>query len=163
MNKSASSQEKELLKLLSKAQINLKNNICDITFKKGQLKKDSVKPIHTTSGSNADTLIINQEDLDKIDTSEAIEIRENLVEISIITPPIVEKTPGFVQYITGKLAENNINIVEVVSCYTDTILIVEEKDAVKAYGVLKSTSEINSLHSNQFPQPQENQQPQAHK
>jgi len=136
LQKSASSQEKELLKLFSKAQINLKSGIADITFKKGELKTNGVKPLHTTTGSNADTLIINQDDLPSLDLSSALEVRKNLVEISIITPPEVESIPGFVQYVTGVLAGNGINIVEVVSCYTDTIFIVDEKDATKAYDLL---------------------------
>lgn len=136
LGKVATAQEKELLSLLKKAQINLKNNIADITFKPGQLELNGVKPIHTLSGSSADVLIINQEDLAKINVSEAIEVRKNLVEISIITDPEVEKVTGFVQYVTGLLAENNINIIEVISCYIDTILILEEKDAMKAYEIL---------------------------
>jgi hypothetical protein len=130
--------EKQLLELLSKTQINLKNGIADVTFKKGELKTNGAVPRHTISGSNADTLILNQEYLEKLDTSEAIEVRKNLVEISIITPPDVETTRGFVQYTTGLLANNGINIVEVLSCYTDTIFIIDESDATKAYEILSS-------------------------
>ncbi|MDP7282055.1 MAG: ACT domain-containing protein [Candidatus Undinarchaeales archaeon] len=54
----------------------------------------------------------------------------------IIPNSNVESTHGFVQYTTGLLAENGINIVEVLSCYTDTIFIVEKEDALKAYDIL---------------------------
>jgi len=128
--------EKTLLKLLENAQVSLKSGITDITFPKGELKKNGVKPLHTMSGSTADTLIIKDSDIINVDTSSALEIRKNLVEISIITDPSVEQTLGFVQYATGLLSENNINIVEVLSCYTDTIFIVEKEDATKAYEIL---------------------------
>jgi len=136
LTQEAKALEKNLIKLLKNAQIAMKSGIADVTFPKGGLKLNGSKPLHTATGSNADTLIINQECLPNIDTSTAIQVRENLVELSIITPPVVEETLGFVEYVTGLLAENGINIVEVVSCYTDTILILEEKDATKAYELL---------------------------
>lgn len=134
--KEASVQEAKLLELLAKSQISMKNNIVDMTFKKGDLKVQGYTPIHTSSGSNADTLVINNEDLSKVDVVNAIDVRKNLVEISIISPIEIEVTPGFVAYTTGLLASNGINIIEVVSCYTDTIFVVEEKDAVKAFEIL---------------------------
>ncbi len=138
LQKTASENEKKLLKLLSKAKINLKNDIADITFKKDFEDLRNVKPLHLIRGINATEVILEQDDLEKINKKEAIEVRENLVELTIITPPEVENIPGWVQYITGLLAENNINLVEVVSCYTDTILILEEKDALKAYEILRA-------------------------
>jgi len=134
--KESTVQESKLLKLLSTAQINMKNNIVDITFKKGDLKIKDIKPIMMSSGSTSETLVINNEDLVNVDLVNALEIRKDLVEISIITDPDVESIPGFVQYTTGLLAENNINLVEVLSCYTDTSFIVEKKDATKAYEIL---------------------------
>ena len=134
--KESTVQEAQLLKLLSKSQVSMKNNIVDITFKKGDLEIKDFKPIMVTSGSTAETLVINNEDLGKVNVINAVQIRKNLVELSIITPPTVESTPGFVQYTTGLLAEAGINILEVLSCYTDTIFIVEEDDATKAYKIL---------------------------
>ncbi|MFH1450432.1 MAG: ACT domain-containing protein [archaeon] len=135
--KEASVQEAQLLKLLSKSQVNMKNNIVDITFKKGDLGGiKEFKPIMVSSGSSAETLVINNEDLGKVNVVNAIEIRKNLVEISIISPKNVESVPGFVDYVTGLLSANGINIVEFLSCYTDTIFILEKDDALKAYEIL---------------------------
>lgn len=137
LKKTATSQQKALLKLLKSSQISMRNKIADITFKKGQLPEIDAEPIHTLSGTKADVLILDQEDLNKVNTSKALEVRKNLVEISLVTNPEVEEIPGFVQYITGLLSENNINLVEVISCYTDKMLILEEKDAVRAYEILR--------------------------
>ncbi|MFH1424993.1 MAG: ACT domain-containing protein [archaeon] len=142
LSKEASVQETKLLKLLSKSQISMKNCVVDITFKKGELKVKGFKPIHTSSGSNADTLVINNEDLEKVDVVNAIEIRKNLVEIALISPIDVEETLGFVEYTTGLLSAEGINIVEVISCYTDTIFIVDEKDATKAYELLSAKMKL---------------------
>lgn len=137
LQKTAGENEKKLLKLLSKSKLNLKNDVADITFEKDFDGLKNVKPVHLIRGINATEVILNQDDLPKINLKEAIKVRENLVELTIVSPPEVETTLGWVQYIAELLAENNINMVEIVSCYTDTILILEEKDALKAYEILR--------------------------
>ncbi len=137
LTRTAAEHEKALLKLLAKSKINLKNDVADVTFKKDYELK-SAKPLHIIRGINATEVILEQDDLEKINLKDAVKVRENLVELTIVTPPEVESIPGWVHYITGLLAENNINIVEVVSCYTDTILVLEEKDALKAYEILRA-------------------------
>lgn len=114
----------------------MKSGIADVTFLGKGVDLGALKPIHVTTGSTATTVILNQDDLPKLNTAGALQVRENLVELSIITSPDVEEILGFVEYVTGLLAENGINIVEVVSCYMDTILVLEEKDAMKAYELL---------------------------
>ncbi len=147
LKKTSVSREKELLKLLKNSHISIRNKIADITFKKGQLPENSATPIHTLSGTNVDVLIIDQNDIDKINMNNALEIRKNLVEISLITDSSVEGIPGFVQYITGLLAENDINLVEVISCYTDKMLILEEKDAMTAYEILQNRTNADNRNS----------------
>lgn len=138
--KTATENEKILLKLLAKSKINLKNDIADVTynheFSESLLK--GVEPLHLIRGVTSTVVILDQDNLQKIDSKKAIEVRENLVELTIITGSEVEKTPGFVHYITELMVENGLNMIEVVSCYTDTILILEEKDALKAYEILRA-------------------------
>ncbi len=139
LEKTATENEKVLLKLLAKSKINLKNDIADVTFGKdfSESMLKGVEPLRLIRGVTSTVVILDQDDLQKVDTKKAIEVRENLVELTIITGSEVEKTPGFVHYITELMVEHGINMVEVVSCYTDTILILEEKDAMKAYEILR--------------------------
>ncbi len=54
------------------------------------------------------------------------------------SPEELEATPGVVAFLTALLAEQNVNIVEFISCWTETIIVVEKKDSLKAYEVLSN-------------------------
>lgn len=65
-------------------------------------------------------------------------VTSNLVALILISPPRVERTPGFVAFITQLLAGRNINIVEFISCSTNTVIVLEPKDALKAFSLLQN-------------------------
>ncbi len=43
---------------------------------------------------------------------------------------------GVVAFLTTLLAEQNVNIIEFISCWTETIIVVEKKDSLKTYEAL---------------------------
>jgi hypothetical protein len=51
---------------------------------------------------------------------------------------MVEETPGFVAFVTQLLASRNINIVEFISCSTNTIIILDGKQALQAFSLLQN-------------------------
>jgi aspartokinase len=63
---------------------------------------------------------------------------DNCTMIVIHSPEELEATPGVVAFLATLLAEQNVNIVEFISCWTETILVVEKKDSLKAYEVLSN-------------------------
>ncbi len=63
---------------------------------------------------------------------------ENCTMIVIHSPEELEATPGVVAFLTTLLAEQNVNMVEFISCWTETIIVVEKKDSLKAYEVLSN-------------------------
>lgn len=66
------------------------------------------------------------------------QVTGNLVALILISPPRVEVTPGFVALITGLLASREINIVEFISCSTNTVIILDSKDALSAFSLLQN-------------------------
>ncbi|HDO19617.1 MAG TPA: hypothetical protein ENG74_02695 [Thermoplasmatales archaeon] len=66
-----------------------------------------------------------------------IKINKGLALIIIRSPKDIENTPGVLSYIYSLFAENGINIVETMSCWTDTILVVDEKDVARVMEFLK--------------------------
>lgn len=70
--------------------------------------------------------------------SDVLQKHEDCVMIVIHSPQELEATPGVVAFLTSLLAEQNINIIEFISCWTDTIIVVERKDGLKAYEILSS-------------------------
>ena len=63
--------------------------------------------------------------------------QKNLIQITLTSPETLENIPGVIAYLCGLFAEEEINLVETLSCWTDTIFIIEEKDINKAIKILK--------------------------
>lgn len=67
-----------------------------------------------------------------------VQVSSNLVALILISPPRVEETPGFVAFITSLLASREINIVEFISCSTNTVIILDQADALNAFSLLQN-------------------------
>lgn len=70
------------------------------------------------------------------ETDDIIRKTENCTTILIESPNDIEKVPGVVAYLTSLLTEQNVNIFEFISCWRYTIIVVDRKDALRAYEVL---------------------------
>jgi len=66
----------------------------------------------------------------------ALKIHDNCTMIVIHSPEELETTPGVVAFLTTLLAEQKINIIEFISCWTETIIVVEKKDSLRTYETL---------------------------
>jgi aspartokinase len=69
---------------------------------------------------------------------EEAQFQKNLVALILLSPPLVEETPGFVAFITQLLASRNINIVEFISCSTNTIIVLDSNQALQAFSLLQN-------------------------
>ncbi len=63
---------------------------------------------------------------------------DNCTMIVIHSPEELEATPGVVAFLATLLAEQNVNIIEFISCWTETIMVVEKKDSLKTYETLSN-------------------------
>ncbi len=68
--------------------------------------------------------------------SQILGIRRNLVELAVTGPESIEKTPGLLALLASILSARGINIIEAISCYTDTIFILEADDLTVAVEAL---------------------------
>ena len=69
---------------------------------------------------------------------EQVKMESNQVALILLSPLRVETTPGFVAFVTQLLASRNLNIVEFISCSTNTIIILSPKDALTAFSLLQN-------------------------
>jgi len=79
--------------------------------------------------------------LDRADLPERISTlvkHDNCTMIVVNSPEELENTPGVVAFLTALLAEQNLNIIEFISCWTETVIVVEKKDSFKAYEALSN-------------------------
>jgi aspartokinase len=79
--------------------------------------------------------------LDRSDLPERVSAlvkHEDCTMIVVHSPQELEATPGVVAFLATLLAEQNVNIIEFISCWTETIMVVEKKDSLKAYEILSN-------------------------
>lgn len=91
-------------------------------------------------GSKAITLITDEntarvveEELGKVNL---LSLDKGLVELAVTSPESIRYVPGIMAFLYGTLSGNGINVVETMSCYTDTIFVVEPKDMMRAFEIL---------------------------
>ena len=97
--------------------------------------------IATQTGMKVDLLgkvvyLLDRSDLPK--RVSALVKHDNCTMIVVHSPEELEATPGVVAFLTTLLAEQNVNIIEFISCWTETIIVVEKKDSLKTYEVLSN-------------------------
>ena len=154
--------EEELKQIFSKTKITLRSNIAVLFLVSYDplviLQKipkdigDMREAFSFISSPNGITIILDQNRLrimkKKLKRYLIAEL-ENMYEI-ILTSPFekIDKTPGFVAFITELLAREGINIREYYSCYTDTVLVLDKKDAIRAYELLDRVMANNKEERN---------------
>ena len=72
----------------------------------------------------------------KLRPTQVLNVRRDLVELTVTSPESVEETPGLLALLSGALASKGINIIQAMSCYTDTIFILEKEDMTPAIDTL---------------------------
>ncbi len=80
----------------------------------------------------------------------AVEIKTGLSLITIHSTKDIIETPGVINLIYQTLADNGINIEDTTSSYIDTLLLVSNKDAGRAFNVLNDLISKNQIFNERF-------------
>jgi hypothetical protein len=90
--------------------------------------------------SRGTVIIIDEDSVPRVTRAlregQIISVRKNLIEVAVTSPESIEETPGLLRHLAGVLAAQGINIVEALSCYTDTIFLLHQSDLSGATNVL---------------------------
>lgn len=128
--------EGRILKVLKRSSMSIKTKVTVIITQK---ELPALKYISYTESKSGITYIVDEEEFDRIRRPKsAIKIEQNLNLISIHSPKDLEDTPGVIAHILDALSSEGINIVEFLSCYTDTILVVKQADTSRAHEILSN-------------------------
>ncbi len=124
-------REERVLKLLKKSSMTVYDGN-SIVITSGQKKiKEKVK----VSLKDNVVYLVDKSELPRI-TKDVLKKNENCTTIIIKSPKEVETTPGVVAFLTSLLSEQNVNIIEFISVWTETIIVVDRKDSLRAYEIL---------------------------
>ncbi|MFH0978250.1 MAG: hypothetical protein V1837_03010 [Candidatus Woesearchaeota archaeon] len=100
---------------------------------------ESNETVHIMKGANAVTIIVTEDFLGlvkRIFGQNIIKVSTGLVEIMMKSPARLEQVPGVMAYIYTLFGENNVNIIETISCWTDTIMVIKKEELSKTMGFL---------------------------
>ena len=147
--KEKDSQEK-ILSVLRQSRVEIKNRMVAFVLERGvppksltdleNKAKKAGEVLHIIEGVSAMTLITVEElskEIRSLFRHFIIRGNKELVEVILKSPKEIEQTAGIMGYLCSLLGENGVNIVEEMSCWTDTIFLVQEKDLGKVMELLK--------------------------
>jgi hypothetical protein len=145
------SREAGVRRVLKKSRIETRTKVAAITLEQGadvlQRLGDVVEELLDESSLcrviqvSRGTVVLVDEDsvprvLKPLREGQVVRVRKGLVEVAVTSPESIEETPGLLRLLTGVLSSQGINIVEALSCYTDTIFLLHQPDLSAAVGVL---------------------------
>jgi hypothetical protein len=156
--------ERDILRILASSRLEVKTKICIVTAKNDWTVLQRLETVfqklinekaimQVIQGAQAITVIADEklknEVVNAVGRENILKVRQDLVEITVKSPERIVETTGVFAYLASNLAENNVNVVETVSCYTDSIFIVNESDMIYGYSILtkviESAEEVDSI------------------
>ena len=126
-------QEERVQSILKESKVRLQDKIAVLISP----AKLNVPYLVTAYLTDSYVYVVDQTGL-KGELPKNVQVTSNLVALILLSPPRVETTPGFVAFVTQLLSSRNINIIEFISCFTNTIIVLDTKDALKAFSLLQN-------------------------
>ncbi len=92
-------------------------------------------------GSQGTVVIVDDDAVDRmmkeIPRDQVMKVRRGLVELGVVSPESIEEVPGIMSRLSSAIAAADLNVIQAMSCYTDTLFIVEERDMVRAFQAIR--------------------------
>ncbi len=149
LSKSAAAEDR-IRSLLSRSRIEIKNKIVVVVIDKHIFTDDllelerrikkSRNVFYAIEGTDAITIITAAAFLDDIRSifkSGIIKVWADLALVIIASPEEIEETPGVFSYLSALLSDRNINLLEAMSCWSETLFVVAEQDIARVLEALK--------------------------
>jgi len=130
--------EQRMLKVVRASRLEMRDRIA-VIISGGRLDVPAIASAKSTSGY---TYIIDERDADNVKNRNLLKVQAGLSMITIISQASLEDTPGVIAYFLSSLAAENINVVEFVSCYRDTLLVFKDADVTKAIEILSGSLKV---------------------
>lgn len=123
--------EKGVEKILRASTVEIRSDVCVVSSKTG-----IGVPVIATSNSKSGVMSVVDSSFAKDLKKKGLGIIDGLTLIILCSPRELQETPGCVSVILDAIAAEGINVLEFISCHTDTLMVVKNADAVRVYGIL---------------------------
>lgn len=120
--------------LISSSKITLQDKITVITSPVPL----SVKYISATYLSDSVVYIVDETKGGRMPSGDHLVAERDVSMLHIFSSRDIEKVPGFVMRISERLFSSGINVLQMISCANETIVVVRKNDGIKAYESLVS-------------------------
>lgn len=143
--------EDAILKVLRRSKLEIRTKVVTMTVRPswqmyGKLEKTMSAlrgrdhNLHVIQGTGSVTLImdgaVHKEVLEILGEEEVLNQGKDLVELIVNSPDVIEDVPGIMAFLASSLSSKGINFLEVISCYKDTMFVIEQKDMMQAFDTL---------------------------
>jgi aspartokinase len=143
--------EDAILKVLRRSKLEIRTKVVTMTVRPswqmyGKLEKTMSTlrgrdhNLHVIQGTGSVTLImdgaVHKEVLEILGEEEVLNQGRDLVELIVNSPDVIEDVPGIMAFLASSLSSKGINFLEVISCYKDTMFVIEQKDMMQAFDTL---------------------------
>ncbi|MCX8175145.1 MAG: ACT domain-containing protein [Candidatus Micrarchaeota archaeon] len=123
--------EREVERILRASSVEVRSNVAVV------LSKASVGvPVIAVSNSKSGVMSVVDSSYVPQMKKKGFKVIDGLTLVILISPPALQDTPGCVSAILDAIAAEGINVLEFISCHTDTLLVVRNADAVRTYEIL---------------------------
>lgn len=136
--------EGKVLEILKDTSITIMNKVV-VLISTAPLVIDAISSVKS---GNCYTYIATQQNAKKSKYPKNIlHMKQNLNLFVLSSPFQIENTAGVISTILHLLASEGINVQEFISCYTDTLLVINEADSAKAYELLSELTDAKPINS----------------
>lgn len=142
--------EDKIRSLMAKSSISIKSSVIvavidkhvftdDLLGLEKKVKK-SRNIFYAIEGTDSITIITAAAflgDIKSIFKSSTVRLWQDLALVVISSPEEIEETPGVFSYLSGLLSDRGINVLEAMSCWSETLFVVSENDIAQVLAALK--------------------------
>jgi hypothetical protein len=148
--------EGAIMNVLEESRLELKTRICIVVAKNEWIVLKNLEEIvrkilsekstmQVVQSANGITVVSEDKYLPSIiraiGEDHILSVKQNLAEITVKSPPRIEDVPGTFAYVISMLSERGVNLLDAMSCYTDTIFVVTREDMMRAFDILSACIE----------------------
>lgn len=123
--------EKDVERILRQSSVEIRSHVAVISSKGG-----IGVPVIAMSNSKSGVMSVVDSSFVPQMKKKGLRVIDNLTLVILISPSELQDTPGCVSAILDAIAAEGINVLEFISCHTDTLMVVKNADAVRVYEIL---------------------------
>lgn len=126
--------------VLADSRVSLRGNVVSITATAVGDVDGGAGFFHRVDGDDSATVVTDDTNVDDLRdeiAGDVIEETTGLTALTVESPETIVDAPGVLARMVSRFMAEQINIVDVTSCHTETIIVVDKRDAVAALEALE--------------------------